>query len=189
MSGRRKARKSIAGCSRGPGRCRRCSAPIILGPLSPELGYFVQADRARSPLTSRRCLQAGRFVQASARSTTRTGATSRRSCSSASARRGGTRAPNADRPNSGGEQVNLAPAFGQARDQGGRVRLRRAAALHARQRLPAGAEGQVLARAAVSPLATSSSGVTTRSSVAMSIVVRPSPFVAKTRRPDGRKLG
>lgn len=28
-SGRRKARKSIAGCSRGPARCRPCSVPII----------------------------------------------------------------------------------------------------------------------------------------------------------------
>lgn len=81
-----------------------------LGALTPELGYFVQAD-AQTALDHRDSYKPGSFIQASAalnythwrNITPQLQLTFRATAKDSGA--------NADRPNSGGEQVNLAPGL------------------------------------------------------------------------------
>ena len=110
MRGRRRARRSTAGFNRAPGPCRRCSASYHLAPISPELGYFVQAT-GQAALTSRDGYKPGSFAQASAalNYTHWRNITPQLQLSVRKTWRDS--GPNADRPNSGGEQVNLAPGL------------------------------------------------------------------------------
>ena len=97
------------GLQPGPGRSRPCSAPIIWARSRSELGYFVQAT-GQVP-DHRDGYKPGSFARRRPRSTTRTGATSRRSFSSVSGQTWRDSGPNSDRPNSGGSRSNVAPGL------------------------------------------------------------------------------
>ena len=98
------------GLQPGTGTVQAVLGAYHLGPLSPELGYFVQAT-GQSPLTSRDGYKPGSFVQASAalNYTHWRNITPQLQLSVRKTWRDS--GPNADRPNSGGEQVNLAPGL------------------------------------------------------------------------------
>jgi hypothetical protein len=98
------------GLQPGTGTVQAVLGAYHLGAVSPELGYFVQVT-GQTALTSRDAFRPGSFVQASAalnlthwRNVTPQLQLSFR----ATARDSGD---NSDRPNSGGEQVNLAPGL------------------------------------------------------------------------------
>ena len=110
MRALQRARKSIAGCSRGPGRWRPVLGAYHLGAISSELGYFAQVT-GQAPLTSRDGYKPGSFAQASAalNFTRWRNITPQLQLSFRKTWR--DTGPNADRLNSGGEQVNLAPGL------------------------------------------------------------------------------
>jgi hypothetical protein len=98
------------GLQPGTGTVQAALGAYHLGAISPELGYFLQLS-GQGPLTSRDGYKPGGFVQASAalnytrwRNITPQLQLSFRAT-------GRDSGPNADRPNSGGEQVNLAPGL------------------------------------------------------------------------------
>ena len=98
------------GLQPGTGAVQAVLGAYHLGAISPELGYFVQAT-GQTALTSRDGYKPGAFVQASAalnlthwRNITPQLQISYRKTWRDSG-------PNSDRPNSGGEQVNLAPGL------------------------------------------------------------------------------
>jgi hypothetical protein len=98
------------GLQPGTGTVQGVLGAFHLGPLAPELGYFVQLT-GQSALTRRDGYKPGGFVQASAalnfthwRNITPQLQLSVRAT-------GRDSGPNADRPNSGGEQVNVAPGL------------------------------------------------------------------------------
>ena len=153
MPGRKKASEVDRGLQPGTGTVQAVLGAYHLGAISPELGYFVQAT-GQAPLTERDGYKPGSFVQASAalNYTHWRNITPQLQLSFRKTWRDS--GPNSDRPNSGGEQVNLAP--GLSAKLGTKVvgfSLRRAAALRSRERLSAGAEGEVLSGPAVPPLA------------------------------------
>ena len=98
------------GLQPGTGTVQAVLGAYHLGAISPELGYFLQAT-SQLPLTKRDGYKPGTFVQASAalnythwRNITPQLQVSFRKTWRDSG-------PNSDRPNSGGEQVNLAPGL------------------------------------------------------------------------------
>lgn len=98
------------GLQPGTGTVQGVLGVYHLGSISPELGYFVQAS-AQAPLNSRDGYKPGGFVQASAalnytrwRNVTPQLQVTFRAT-------GKDSGPNADQPNSGGEQVNVAPGL------------------------------------------------------------------------------
>ncbi len=98
------------GLQPGTGTVQAVVGAYHLGALAPELGYFVQVT-GQTALNDRAGYKPGSFVQAAgALNYTRwRGFTPQLQLSfRATARDSG---PNADRPNSGGEQVNLSPGF------------------------------------------------------------------------------
>jgi hypothetical protein len=109
-SGPEKGEEVDRGLQPGTGTVQGVLGIYHLGPLAPDLGYFVQAT-GQAALTTRDGYKPGSFVQASAalnfthwRNITPQLQLSFR----ATARDSG---PNADRPNSGGEQINVAPGI------------------------------------------------------------------------------
>ena len=151
-SGPEEDEKVDRGLQPGTGTVQAVLGAYHLGAISPELGYFLQAT-GQVPLTYRDGFKPGNFAQASAalNFTHWRNITPQLQLSFRKTWR--DRGPSSDRPNSGGEAgKSLARSLGKARDKGCRVQLRRAAALRERQRLPAGAESQILTRAAVPPL-------------------------------------
>jgi hypothetical protein len=109
-SGPEKGEEVDRGLQPGTGTVQAVLGAYHLGALTPELGYFVQAD-LQTALDHRDGYKPGSFVQASAALnythwrdiTPQLQLTFR-----ATAKDSG---PNADRPNSGGEQINLAPGL------------------------------------------------------------------------------
>lgn len=98
------------GLQPGAGTVQAVFGAYHLGPISPELGYFVQAT-SQLPLTSRDGFKPGSFVQASAalNYTRWRNITPQLQMSFRKTWRDS--GPNSDRPNSGGEQVNVAPGL------------------------------------------------------------------------------
>jgi hypothetical protein len=98
------------GLQPGTGTVQAVAGAYHLGALSPEFGYFLQAT-SQVPLTSRDGYAPGAFVQAAAalNFTHWRNLTPQLQVSFRKTWR--DRGPNADRPNSGGEQVNLAPGL------------------------------------------------------------------------------
>lgn len=98
------------GLQPGTGTVQAVIGGYHLGAISPELGYFVQAD-AQFALTDRDGYRPGSFFQASAalNYTHWRNITPQLQLSFRATRRDS--GPSADRPNSGGEQVNIAPGL------------------------------------------------------------------------------
>lgn len=98
------------GLQPGTGTVQGVVGAYHLGTVAPELGYFVQAD-AQFALTHRDGYKPGRFVQASAalNYTHWRNITPQLQLSVRATQRDS--GPNSDRPNSGGEQVNIAPGL------------------------------------------------------------------------------
>lgn len=98
------------GLQPGTGTVQAVVGAYHLGPISPELGYFVQGT-SQLPLTSRDGFKPGAFMQASAalNYTRWRNITPQLQLSFRKTWRDS--GPNSDRPNSGGEQVNLAPGL------------------------------------------------------------------------------
>jgi hypothetical protein len=98
------------GLQPGTGTVQAVLGAYHLGALTPELGYFLQAT-GQAPLTSRDGFKPGSFVQASAalNYTHWRNITPQLQLSFRKTWRDS--GPNSDRPNSGGEQVNLAPGL------------------------------------------------------------------------------
>lgn len=98
------------GLQPGTGTVQGVLGAYHLGAISPELGYFVQAT-GQTPLTSRDGYKPGSFVQASAalNFTHWRNVTPQLQLSVRHTWRDS--GPNSDRPNSGGDQVNVAPGL------------------------------------------------------------------------------
>jgi hypothetical protein len=98
------------GLQPGTGTVQGVLGAYHLGAISPELGYFVQAT-SQMPLTSRDGYRPGALAQVSAalNYTHWRNITPQLQLSFRKTLR--DRGPNADRPNSGGEQINVAPGL------------------------------------------------------------------------------
>lgn len=98
------------GLQPGTGTVQAVLGGYHLGAIAPELGYFVQAD-AQFALTDRDGYKPGSFFQASAalNYTHWRNVTPQLQLSFRATQRDS--GPNSDRPNSGGEQVNVAPGL------------------------------------------------------------------------------
>ena len=98
------------GLQPGTGTVQAVLGAYHLGAITPELGYFLQAT-GQVPLTSRDGFKPGSFVQASAalNYTHWRNITPQLQLSFRKTWRDS--GPNSDRPNSGGEQVNLSPGL------------------------------------------------------------------------------
>jgi hypothetical protein len=98
------------GLQPGTGTVQAVLGAYHLGAISPELGYFLQAT-SQIPLTSRDGFKPGSFVQASAalNYTHWRNVTPQLQLSFRKTWRDS--GPDSDRPNSGGEQVNVAPGL------------------------------------------------------------------------------
>jgi hypothetical protein len=109
-SGQVKGEEVDRGLQPGTGTVQAVLGGYHLGAISPELGYFLQAT-SQLPLTSRDGYKPGSFVQASAalNYTHWRNITPQLQLSFRKTWRDS--GPNSDRPNSGGEQVNLAPGL------------------------------------------------------------------------------
>ena len=107
-SGPEKGEEVDRGLQPGTGTVQAVLGAYHLGAVTPELGYFVQAT-SQLPLTSRDGFKPGAFVQASAalNYTHWRNVTPQLQLSFRKTWRDS--GPDSDRPNSGGEQVNLAP--------------------------------------------------------------------------------
>ncbi|HVU28786.1 MAG TPA: hypothetical protein VHE36_00160 [Sphingomicrobium sp.] len=107
-SGPEKDEEVDRGLQPGTGAFQAVMGVYHLGAISPELGYFVQAT-GQVPLTGRDGFKPGSFIQASAalNYTHWRNVTPQLQLSFRKTWR--DRGPSSDRPNSGGEQVNLAP--------------------------------------------------------------------------------
>jgi hypothetical protein len=109
-AGPEKGEEVDRGLQPGTGTVQAVLGAYHLGAISPELGYFLQAT-GHVPLTSRDGFKPGSFVQAGAalNYTHWRNVTPQLQLSFRKTWRDS--GPNSDRPNSGGEQVNLAPGL------------------------------------------------------------------------------
>jgi hypothetical protein len=109
-AGPEKGEEVDRGLQPGTGTVQAVLGAYHLGAISPELGYFVQAT-GQLPLSNRDGYKPGSFAQVSAalNYTHWRNVTPQLQLSVRKTWR--DRGPNSDRPNSGGEQVNLAPGL------------------------------------------------------------------------------
>jgi hypothetical protein len=109
-SGPEESEEVDRGLQPGTGTVQAVLGAYHLGAISPELGYFLQAT-SQIPLTSRDGFKPGSFVQASAalNYTHWRNVTPQLQLSFRKTWRDS--GPDSDRPNSGGEQVNVAPGL------------------------------------------------------------------------------
>lgn len=98
------------GLQPGAGTIQAALGAYHLGAISPELGYFVQAT-GQAPLTSRDGYRPGGFAQIAAALNTTHWRNITPQLQLSFRKTWRDSGPNSDRPNSGGEQVNVAPGL------------------------------------------------------------------------------